>query len=183
MRKSLLFVPLIGLLAACATAPKPLQGTFSPITPTEAVRSAASGQTVRWGGEIIKVEPKTDATCFEILGRDLDASARPLRRDTSQGRFIACRGGFYDPEVFMRGRSLTVVGHLDGSETGRVGQFDYTYPRVAADAIYLWPRESQRVRVDPWPYYDPFWGPRWGPYWGLGYWGWSAPRHIVVPRR
>ena len=160
-------------LASCATVPTPLQGQFSAATPRAAVAGSAGGELVRWGGEIIKADPKTDSTCFEVLARDLDSSARPIRRDPSDGRFIACRTGFYDPAVFEAGREITVVGHVDGTERGKVGQFDYTYPRVAADTIYLWPKRPLYVNT---PYYDPWmygcgpygwgWGPCWGPYWG-----------------
>ncbi len=161
-------------LGACATIPAPLQGQFSPVTPRDAA-AAGSGEAVRWGGEIINVDPRANETCFEILARELDASARPVQRDPSAGRFIACRNGFYDPEEFKRGREITVVGRLDGSERGKVGEFDYTYPRVAADAIYLWPKRPMYVAT-PY-YYDP-----WGPWWGWGpYWGpWWHPTTVIV---
>ncbi len=172
MHKSIA-IPLLTLgLASCATVPTPLQGQFAASTPRDASTSG-SGQSVRWGGEIIKVEPKHDATCFEILSRPLDSSARPATRDPSGGRFIACRAGFYDPEEFQRGRDLTVVGRVSGSEHGKVGEFDYTYPLVAADTVYLWPKRPLYVRSPP--YYDPWmygfggpwgFGPYWGPYWG-----------------
>jgi outer membrane lipoprotein len=156
------------LVGACATVPAPLQGQFAPVTPRDAATGNAQGEAVRWGGEIIEVDPRADQTCFEILARDLDAAARPMARDPSDGRFLACRNGFYDPEEFKRGREITVVGHLDGSEHGKVGDFDYTYPRVAADAIYLWPQRSLYTAT---PYYDP-WGPwGYGPYWGRPWWG------------
>ncbi|MGH8173992.1 MAG: Slp family lipoprotein [Rhodanobacteraceae bacterium] len=159
------------VLGACASIPTPLQGEFSPITPREAAESGGSGPAVRWGGEIILVAPQERRTCFEILARALDSTARPVNRDPSAGRFMACRDGFYDPEEFAKGREITVVGHLDGIEKGLVGQFDYTYPRVAADAFYLWPKRPLYVPYyDPW-YGDPFWwgGPYWGPYWGGPY--------------
>ena len=161
-------------LAACATVPAPLQGQFAAVAPRDA--ASAQGEAVRWGGEIINVDPRADQTCFEILARELDASARPVSRDPSAGRFLACRNGFYDPEEFKRGRDMTVVGHLDGSERGKVGEFDYTYPRVAADAIYLWPKRPMYVAS---PYYNDPWGPwGWGPYWGP----WWGPSAIIVER-
>ena len=172
--KSATIAVLTAVLGACASVPTPLQGQFDPVTPREAAASGGSGPAVRWGGEIIKVAPQENRTCFEILARELDSTARPIKRDPSAGRFMACRGGFYDPEEFQHGREVTVVGHLDGVERGMVGQFDYTYPRVAADAIYLWPkRPLYTPYYDPW-YGDPFWwgaGPYWGPYWGGPYWG------------
>lgn len=173
MNKQLAIALLTAGLTSCATVPAPLQGQFSPTGPREAVKSGGSGEAVRWGGEIIKVEPKADSTCFEILQRELDATARPRSRDVSDGRFIACRSGFYDPQVFERGRDLTVVGHITGIDHGKVGEFDYAYPHVAADTIYLWPHRPIRVQS---PYYDPWmygyggfgfgYGPFWGPYWG-----------------
>jgi len=178
MNKSFAIALLTAGLASCATVPVPLQGQFAATTPRD---TGASG-TVRWGGEIIKVEPKTDMTCFEILSRNLDASARPMSRDPSSGRFIACRAGFYDPEEFERGRDLTVVGRVTGTDRGKVGEFDYAYPHVAADTIYLWPKRVPYVRQ---PYYDPFYGPwGYGPYWGAGwggypYWGWGGPTVII----
>ena len=180
--KSAAIVVLTAVLGACASVPTPLQGQFAPVMPREAAASGGSGAAVRWGGEIIKVEPKSEQTCFEVLARDLDSTARPIKRDPSAGRFMACRGGFYDPEEFQHGREVTVVGHLDGVERGMVGQFDYTYARVAADAIYLWPkRPLYTPYYDPW-YGDPFWwgaGPYWGPYWGGPYWGGGV---MVRPR-
>ena len=183
MCKSILLTPLLLTLAACATAPVPLKGDFATVTPTDSVAGTHSGQRVRWGGEIIKVEPGSSETCFEMLSRELDASARPRRGDSNTGRFIACRSGFYDPEVFTHGRELTVVGSIAGTEMGKVGQFDYTYPKVAADVIYLWPRRPLVIEQrNPWPY-DPFWGPGFGPYWGGGFWGgglWGPPPVIIV---
>ncbi|GAA0719920.1 Slp family lipoprotein [Dokdonella soli] len=173
MSKQYAIVLLAAGLASCATVPTPLQGQFSAAMPRDTA-NAGSGQTVRWGGEIIKVEPKTDATCFEILARQLDDSARPRSSDASGGRFIACRNGFYDPEEFQRGRDLTIVGRVTGTDRGKVGEFDYSYPHVAADAIYLWPKRPLYVRTpyyDPWMYgFGPYWGygPYWGPYWGGG---------------
>ena len=151
-------------LGACATVPKPLEGPYANTQPAAA---GHDGERVRWGGEIIRVDTTADRSCFEILGRELDDSARPRRRDESAGRFLACRSGFYDPEVFTKGREVTVTGTLAGSEERKVGEYEYRYPRVDADVIYLW---QQRV-ARPY-YYDPYpFGP-FGPYGGYGF-GWD----------
>lgn len=176
-------VLLASLLGACATVPTPLQGTFAKTTPRDAVTQSET-QPVRWGGQIIKVEPKADATCFEIIARTLDMAARPERaKDGSNGRFIACHAGFYDPEEYTRGRDITVVGNLVGTEHGKVGEYDYTYPRVEATSIYLW---AKRPLYTASPYYDPWLtGPGWGGYYGFGWgWGpyWAAPPIIIRER-
>jgi outer membrane lipoprotein len=153
-------------LSGCATVPAPIAGNdFAAVTPQQAASQSAGNVRVRWGGEIINVEPKNDATCFEVLGRDLYADARPNRRDGSDGRFIACGKGFYDPAVYTRGRDLTVVGQLSGTEQHQVGDYNYTYAHVNADEVYLWPKRQYAAGYyDPWwPYYGGPFGPWWGP--------------------
>lgn len=190
MYKPLILATAVATLAACATVPQPLQGTYTDITSVAAQQGGAGGTQVRWGGQIIKTEPGPQETCFYILQRPLDSEARPKSPSSSdsdtQGRFVACRSGFYDPEVFTRGRDITVTGTLHGTVSEKIGEYSYAYPRVEANVVYLWPK---RV-VNPYPpgYYDPFWGPGWGPYWGPywgGPWGWGGyypSRVIVVPR-
>ena len=152
LAKPLAAAALSFALGACATIPTPLQGTFAATTPRDAAANAGGTEAVRWGGQIINVDPRADQTCFEILARDLDSVARPVSHDPSNGRFLACRNGFYDPEEFKEGRDITVVGPLNGTERAKVGNFDYTYPRVAAQTIYLWP---ERPQYSPY-YYDPW---------------------------
>ena len=155
-------------LAACATQPKPLQGQYDAIAPQDAAAGSHLGAHVRWGGRIIQAEPGPDRTCFEVISTRLDGSGRPLRSsDETGGRFIACRSGFYDPAVFAPDREVTFTGRVDGTETRKIEDYDYTFPRLDADVVYLWPL---RDRVDTiyrngWGY-----GPRpWG--WSVG-WGW-----------
>lgn len=176
----------VTLLAACATVPKPLEGTYTNLSTMSAQQGGAGGTRVRWGGEIIKTEPGPQQTCFYLLARPLDSQARPRSSSGSgdqQGRFVACHAGFYDPEVFTRGRELTVTGTVHGIVSEKVGDYDYAYPRVEADVVYLWPRRPAPVNYGP-GWYDPFWGP-WGPGWGpaWGPWGYPyyhQPRVIVV---
>lgn len=178
MRQSITIIALGALaLGGCATVPTPIAGNdFAALTPQQAVAQNAGNARVRWGGEIIHVEPKNDRTCFEVLARDLYADARPNRHDHSDGRFIACSKGFYDPAVYTHGRDLTVVGAVNGTEQHQVGDYNYTYAHVDADAVYLWPQRS--AYNDPFPYYyDPFWGPYAGPYaWGA----WWVPPPVVI---
>lgn len=160
-------------LAGCATPPKPLRGEFAPVVPAQAVGANQVGDSIRWGGRIIAVEPTQQETCFEILSRGLSGNARPLNKlDESQGRFLACRSGFYDPAIFTNERDLTITGQIVGFETRQIGEYTYQYPRVAADVVYLWPQISQE-RVY---YNDPFWPSHYGP------WGWGMPYRPVILR-
>jgi outer membrane lipoprotein len=173
----------VAVLGGCATIPQPLQGNYATVSTASAQQGGAGGTPVRWGGEIIKTEPGPQQTCFFVLSRPLDSQARPRLGNSGEndGRFVACRDGFYDPEVFTRGRELTVTGTLHGTVTKKVGEYDYAYPRIEANVVYLWPKRQPRAAYPP-GYYDPFWGPGFGPYWG-GPWGypyWGGPRVIVV---
>ena len=174
----------LALLAGCATIPKPLEGAYTDVSTASAQQGGAGGTRVRWGGEIIKTEPGPQQTCFYLLSRPLDSQARPQAGNAgeNQGRFVACREGFYDPEEFDRGREITVVGRVTGTDHGKVGQFDYAYPHVDASAVYLWPKRPLYVRT-PY-YYDPWlygYGPGWG-YFGPG-WGYWGPPVIIRDRR
>ena len=157
------------MLGACATPPKPLRGDFAPIAPGQAAGTERIGDTVRWGGRIVALEHTSTLTCFEILGRDLSGNARPVRdADHSQGRFIACRDGFYDPAIFTTERDVTVTGRIIDFETRSIGHYSYRYPKVAAEVIYLWPQQTQERLY----YTDPFWP-------GYAGWGWGY-RHPPV---
>lgn len=153
------------LLAACATAPRPLQGQYSSLLPADASRASASGESVRWGGRIVSVEPQAQRSCFEIVALPLTASGRPRQVDRSEGRFIACRAGFYDPEVFQPGREITISGRVQGFESRKVGDFDYRYPVVGADVVYLWPERREYDAYDRAAAWGPYGFGPFGPWW------------------
>ena len=144
----LLAVPLV----ACMRPPQQLAGKFDPITIPEAQATPREGVAVRWGGTLVGTHPEKDQTCFEIAAFQLDGQARPRRSDSSPGRFVACAPGFFDPAVYQPGREITVVGALHGNTAGRVGDYDYTFPRIDAATVHLWPdREPDEVGPVWWP--------------------------------
>ncbi len=65
------------VLAGCATAPKPLQGQFSTVSPRDSVAQKQTGTPVRWGGRIIETLPGQGETCFQMIARPLNGSGRP----------------------------------------------------------------------------------------------------------
>lgn len=147
------------VLSACATQPAPLQGAFSPLTPHEAVVGDHTGASVRWGGRIIRTEPRPDRTCFEVISTRLNADGRPYwAGDSTWGRFVACRTGFYDPALFEPNREVSFTGRIEGYEERLVGGYTYRFPRLAADVVYLWPARERVdvVRHSSWP-----WAWRW----------------------
>ncbi len=156
--RTLVIAALAAALAGCVTQTKPLRGEFAAISPHEAVEQESTGAVVRWGGRIVRTEPLADRTCFEVLSTRLDMSGRPYwAADDTRGRFIACRSGFYDPALFTDNREVTFTGRIDGYENRKIGEYDYRFPRLAADVVYLWPvRERIDVITRPAPW--PWWG-------------------------
>ncbi len=158
---------------ACMRPPELLQGgPFIPVSVAQAQQGKVAGERVRWGGKIVSVEPGKGQTCMEVVSLPLDEQARPLRSDQSEGRFLACAGQFLDPAVYSAGREVTVIGSLQPPEVRKIGDYEYRYPKVLAERIYLWPERQppREIYYAPWgdPFWDPFWGPprfRYWPYW------------------
>ncbi|MGB5487169.1 MAG: Slp family lipoprotein, partial [Lysobacterales bacterium] len=101
--------------SACTTIPEQLKGDYVALSPENTTEKELQ-TPVRWGGVILETRPESEYTCFEILARELQTSMRPQKSDQANGRFIACKPGFYDPEVFKKGREVTVTGkviHID----------------------------------------------------------------------
>ncbi len=172
------------LLAGCSSTPEALKGNYAPLEPGQAsVRDL--GKEVRWGGVILEARPDARQTCFEVLSRSLDKSLRPEAEDLTQGRFIACRDGFLDPEVFAKGREITLTGSLVALDERQVGEFNYRYPVLKTRFITMWPERPDVIinnYNDPWFYGGPYWGPYWGGYgWygRYGYYGYPGPRTTV----
>jgi outer membrane lipoprotein len=151
------------VLGGCLHPPKPLSGEFPQTTVADVQGDTHQGERVRWGGMLIVTKPGKTTTCFEVMALPLSRQARPRRSDVTTGRFIACAPGFYDPAVYSPQREITIVGAIDGAVSGKVGDYQYTYPRVAADVVYVWP---ERPPSDDGYYYGggPYWSPYWGPY-------------------
>jgi outer membrane lipoprotein len=176
-RRRVAAVLVAGVLATagCARPPRPLAGEFPPISPHDVQVGPRVGERVRWGGDVVATTPRDGDTCFEVVAKPLDRQARPEPVDETTGRFIACATGFYDPAVWAPERELTVVGTVVELSPGKVGDSTYVYPRVRAEAVYLWPERPPALPV---VVYDPWWGPFWGPY----PYFWSGAR-IRVPLR
>lgn len=149
-------------LSSCTTVPTQLQGEYSEISPAR-VEPAVFGSSVRWGGVIIDATNKEDQTCFEILSRDLTKYMRPVIGDQTSGRFIACKPGFHDPEVFAKGREVTIIGSIRTIEEHPIDDFNYRYPVLELSELVLWEKRKEILVYD---HYDPFYSPY---FWGYGY--------------
>lgn len=162
-------------LASCVSVPRQLEGEYPALQPAD-VSEPDVGRDVRWGGMILAANPDSERTCFEVLSRELSRSMRPVSEDHTLGRFIACKAGFHDPEVFARGREVTLTGSIERLDVRKVGEYDYRYPVVAADFITMWPERPDVVVYD---YHDPFYYPY---YWGPWYYPYPYHRYPRMHR-
>ena len=136
--------------AGCATAPFPEDLTRSvnrslSLAQIRADPRAHLGTRVMLGGDILATTPKAGDTEIEVLARRLDNGDAPDRSDSSAGRFILRTPEFLDPAIYARGRRITVLGTVAGSEERPVGELPYAYPVIAAERIKLWPKEGPWV--------------------------------------
>lgn len=131
---------LLGLAAtACVGVPKPLQGAWPALTPQTA-GTADIGAAVRWGGRIVALDAVGAGSCFRLIAQPLAANGQPDGSATSLGRFSACRSGTYDPRKFAPNREVTITGRIETFERQRFGGDETLLPRVAAEAVVLWPQ-------------------------------------------
>lgn len=147
-----------------------------PVTVAQAKATPGQfkGTRVRWGGTLVRVENRERETLIEILSRPLDRDGYPDVEGTAGARFLARLDGFIDPAEYAAKRLITVVGRINGTTEGLIGEYAYRYMLMDVDAVHLWPVPPPRPccpvypRYDPWYYswYDPWYGPRWRrPYW------------------
>jgi len=136
-------------LSGCASHPRP-QALYidTRLSPQDVLAHprATLGVRVRWGGMVIGDTVGPVHSTLIILAYPLNDHGRPRLRQTPLGRFQATAPGYLDPILFARGRLITVVGTVAGTQTGFVGQARYLYPRLRILKTHLWPLYREQSR-------------------------------------
>ncbi|MEJ2695913.1 MAG: Slp family lipoprotein [Candidatus Sulfobium sp.] len=125
-----------------------------------------TGSVVIWGGIIIETINHKKGSEVLVLETPLDYEGEPEDSEYSHGRFIATTSGYLDPEIYRKGRKVTVAGEIISPEKRKIGETTYTYPVISIREIHIWKVQEA--------YYPPsYYGYGWyGPYYGYGpYWG------------
>jgi outer membrane lipoprotein len=137
------------------------------------------GRVVIYGGHILETANNPDGTVLNVLQAPLDSKNEPASPDLSEGRFFVVTDKFLDPEIYNKGRKITVGGKVTGSRSGTVGNRMYEYPVIEAQELHLWPKEDT-YRTPYYPYYyDPWYHPWYYPW----YYSWYGPWHGYPYRR
>lgn len=100
------------------------------------------GEILLLGGEVIDTRPAKDRSEIMILHSPLDLETRPVSGKPSEGRFLIRSDQFFDPEIYKKGRQLTLVGRVSGAEVQPIGQFEYMYPILEPIEIKIWPHRT-----------------------------------------
>ena len=128
--------------------------------------TAYIGSIIIWGGKIIETQNVAGGSKIIVLETPLDYQEMPEAEKYSQGRFIAKSSTFLDPEVYKKGKKITVAGEIIGKETKALGKTGYTYPVVMIKQMHVWKKYRAYYAYPPSYYYGPYYGPygSYGPY-------------------
>jgi outer membrane lipoprotein len=133
------------MLAACASGPGiSTEGVNETVTPRQATAEIQDlrGDEVLWGGTIVSSTNLENSTRLEVLAYPLDSAQLPETFANPTGRFLVAKQGYLETVDYSPGRLVTVKGTLTKTHEGQIGETEYTYPVVAADQLYLWPKEG-----------------------------------------
>jgi len=176
MYRLLFILSLAAVLLGACTSKVPYAIRTAPqnelsISSVQASPKAYLDTQVRWGGDIISVNNKSNETWIEVLAYPLDYEGEPDPKAVSKGRFLARVDGFLDPAIYAPARKITVRGRLENTIVRLIDEHPYRFPLVQARTHYLWPKPPEVTEPwdDPWyryPYrYDPFYDSRFPYYW------------------
>lgn len=127
------------------------------------------GKSFVFGGVIVRARLTQEGSELEVLHVPVDRYGYFEERGRSEGRFLAVmhsNQGMLDPEVYKKGRRITLAAQFQEVRKGRIDEIEYAYPVFLIRDIHLWSRERRYAPVyyyDPWfypfPYYyrDPWW--------------------------
>lgn len=152
MKRILVMVAAALSLGGCAMVPEPIQiAENTPLVPFEQIIQnpeavAAVGEKARWAGRIVGVQNKAEVSEIEVIFFPSASNGKPQTSEESGGRFKALVPGFVDPLVFEKDRLITIVGEVAPSESGIIGEQNYTYPTLSAVGYFMW-KQTTDVQV------------------------------------
>jgi outer membrane lipoprotein len=157
-----------GVITGCAPAlSRQIRDQAKPPIPFPELQKSVTeyeGRVVIYGGYILDTANNPNGTVLTILQAPLDSSNEPVSRDLSEGRFLVLSKRFLDPEIYCKGRKITVGGKVTGALSKTLGNRVYDYPEIEALELHLWPKEDRYARPYYPYYYDPWYYPPYYPW-------------------
>ena len=123
------------------------------------------GKRVMFGGVIVETRVLPQGTEVEVVQKEIDFSGYPKMDNKTGGRFIFINKEFLEPEIYSKGRGITGVGKVRGTQIGKVGERPYEFPVIESEELKL----LDKVESNPY-FYPPYWDPwyrrgLYAPYW------------------
>lgn len=165
LRVKIMVLMLAVTMQACSNLPRELQQ--APEVEMEYAQvnkdvDAYLGMPVRWGGMIVAVENGPQISSAQILYYPLFHYAKPNLNAQALGRFVILSSNFLDPEIYAKGKVITIAGNIEGGTVRSIGDKDVTLPVVHLRSSYIWPQRKQYA-YRPY-YYPPYYGFRYRPF-------------------
>ena len=148
-----------GLVGACGVMSHRTMVEAEPAIPFPLLAARADdfeGRLVIVGGYVLEVRNRNAQTLLVVLQAPLDGGQEPLDADRSEGRFMVRHDRFLDPEVFTKGRKVTVGGIVQGLTREAIGDDLYPYLTLESREIFLWEKETYPPPAGSSPYYRPY---------------------------
>jgi outer membrane lipoprotein len=157
----ILFLFALAATTSCSVISQKMRTEAEPISlPFKTLVADADkyiGHTVILGGYILETRNLESETILKVLQVPFRFGDEPDTKDRSQGRFIVHYRGFWDPEVYKKGRAITVAGRVVGSVVEKIDTDEVKYLKIENREIYLWPEyANQAPGYYPRPY-PPYW--------------------------
>ncbi|OGW48654.1 MAG: hypothetical protein A2078_13105 [Nitrospirae bacterium GWC2_57_9] len=134
---------------------------------------AYKGRVFVFGGVLIETRMTAEGSQVEAIHVPVDRYGYFHDRGQSEGRFYAVlpqNEGMLDPEVYTKGRRVSIAAEFLELRKGRIDEMEYLYPVFRVRQVHLWPRERTYY---PAYYYDPWFHPYpyyyWDPWWRYPY--------------
>lgn len=173
--KGLLVIIAIVLLTGCVTYPESVkvpEGTqLASFESVNQANSQLNDQQARWSGVIAEITNLSKQTRLEVLYYPPEGNGRPKTKGEPAGRYRVYVDKFLEPEIYKKGKSITVLGKVANKELAKIGEFEYEYPTLQQSTVYLWPKKRDLTKVEF--YYG------WHGYHPRYYWHGGA-RHVYV---
>ena len=149
---------LLVVLSGCSVISGDIRSKADPLLTFELVSpypAQYAGEIVIWGGYIIENQADHGHNRLVILQTPLSFNQEPKSRDTSQGRFIVRSDQYLDPEVYAKGRAVTVAGRV-ADFTTNIDDAYGSYPVLHLLEVYIWKNRYRDHYYPSSPYYHPY---------------------------
>ncbi|MDP2167725.1 MAG: Slp family lipoprotein [Thermodesulfovibrionales bacterium] len=172
MKRALLILLAATLLASCAPVisnEARMKALRIPFGTVQSDVEKYKDSPFLWGGTIVKATIVNAGTLVEVVQKPVNKYGEIIDKDVSGGRFLGLYSGHLDPQIYRKGRNITVTGRLTGSEERKIGDATYVFPVLEIKELYLWKEEIYYNNpyfyyFYPYPYYPPWHYPYYYPY-------------------